>query len=79
MMRAERKTIAELASKFEIENQPSPYEGDQDTTDKAFENVFFCDRDIEPEHVDIGDSLDGSAEKVVKKGSFKIIRPKRHF
>ena len=51
-------------------------------TDKAFENVFFCDRDIEPEQVDIaqiGDSLDGSAEKVVKKGSFKIIRPKTHF
>lgn len=47
----------------------------------AFANVFFCDRDIEPEHTEIkslNDSLDGS-ERVVKKGSFKVLRPRTSF
>ena len=62
-----------------MENEADPYEEEHDTIDKAFQNVFYCDRDIEPENIADIDSLDGSAEKVVKKDSYKVIRPKTSF
>lgn len=49
--------------------------------DNAFENIYFCDRDISPDRINLeglDDSLDKS-EKVSKKGSFKVVRPKSSF